>query len=211
MFTPKPHQTHRHSCRLTRFYCSEIPLFLGWLPCIHVTPAHCCSMKSSETAANSPNFPWIRSWHFNERKDNVWNEASSGSLPSMCHSNSTSCPSTQHFILYRPPSRSLNTFNAVWGWSCQCVFSAFDTQWLQTGPKSFSWVFILVCFSWMAEKEEPDWTEAQWGGHSFYLIFKAKGKYSTLNDWIQTKAYRNLFCSKVFLLSASDCYSLLAG
>ena len=63
------------------------------------------SMKSSERAASSPSFPWIRSWHFNEGKDNVWNPASPGSRPSPCHRTSSSCPSTQHFILFRPPNK----------------------------------------------------------------------------------------------------------
>lgn len=112
-------------------------------------------MKSSERAANSPNFPWIRSWHFNERKDNVWNKASSGFLPSMCHSNSTSCPSTQHFILFRPPKSPLNTFSDSWGSSCQHVFPASGTQWLWTGPRKFCvcvcFVLLLFFYEWLSQ------------------------------------------------------------
>lgn len=204
MFTPKPHQTHRHSCKLTRFYCSEIPLFLGSLPCIHVTPAHCCSMKSSETAANSPNFPWIRSWHFNERKDNVWNKASPGSLPSMCHSNSTSCPSTQHFILYRPPSRSLSTSNAVWDWSCQYVFSAFGTQWLQTGPKSFFECLFWFVFIFMNGYRRGVWLNRGSIGWPFFLLFfKLRGNIILWMIGCRPKFTEFFFCSKVSLLSAS--------
>lgn len=123
------------------------PYIFGCALSVHVTLTPCNSMKSSERAANSPYFPWIRSWHFNERKDNVWNKASSGFLPSMCHSNSTSCPSTQQFILFRPPKSPLNTFSDSWGLSCQHVFPASGTQWLWTGPlKFFSHVFVLFCY-----------------------------------------------------------------
>lgn len=121
------------------------PYIFGRALYVHVTLTHYSSMKSSERAANSPNFPWIRSWHFNERKDNVWNKASSGFLPSMCHSNSTSCPSTQQFILFRPPKSSLNTFSDSWGLSCQHVFPASGTQWLWTGPRKF-FRACLFCF-----------------------------------------------------------------
>ena len=134
------------------------PYNFGHALCIHVTLTHCSSMKSSERAANSPNFPWIRSWHFNERKDNVWNTASSGFLPSMCHSNSTSCPSTQHFILFRPPKSPLNTFSDSWGSSCQRVFPASGTQWLWTGPTKFFVCvrFVLLLFLWMAFAGDSD-------------------------------------------------------
>lgn len=123
------------------------PYIFGHALYVHVTLTHCSSMKSSERAANSPYFPWIRSWHFNERKDNVWNKASSGFLPSMCHSNSTSCPATQQFILFRPPKSPLNTFSDSWGLSCQHVFPASGTQWLWTGPwKFFLHAFVLFCY-----------------------------------------------------------------
>lgn len=93
MFTPKPFQICTHSCRLTGSSCSEVSL-LFWLRILHSCDSCTLqgSMKSSERAASSPNFPWIRSWHFNEGKDNVWNSASPGSLPSPCHRTSTSCP-----------------------------------------------------------------------------------------------------------------------
>lgn len=138
------------------------PYIFGCVHRIHVTLTHCSSMKSSERAANSPNFPWIRSWHFNERKDNVWNKASPGFLPSMCHHNSTSCPSTQHFILFRPPESPLNTFSDSWGLSCQCVFPASGTQWLQTGPRKFLCVFVLFCFYFYEWLSRRTLTQAQY-------------------------------------------------
>ena len=106
MFTPKSFQIPTHSCRLTGSSCSEVPLPF-WLRSPHSCDSCTLwgSMKSSERAASSPNFPWIRSWHFNEGKDNVWNPASPGSRPSPCHRTSSSCPSTQHFILFRPPNK----------------------------------------------------------------------------------------------------------
>lgn len=181
MFTPKPHQIHRHSCRLTGFYCSEIPLFLGWVPCIHVTPAHCNSMKSSETAANSPNFPWIRSWHFNERKDNVWNQANSGWLPSMCHSNSTSCPSTQHFILYRPPSRSLNT-SMLFGVGAASMFSQpLAPSGSRLDPESFCACLFWFVFIFMNGCRRGVLTEPR---HNTAAIHENSKRKTLYFDWL---------------------------
>jgi hypothetical protein len=90
MFTPKPFQIHTHSCRLTASSCSETPLPF-WLRIPSSRDSGTVQLnEASEKAASSPNFPWIRSWHFSEGKDNVWNPASPGSRPSPCHRTSTS-------------------------------------------------------------------------------------------------------------------------
>lgn len=81
-----PHTISQAACLLLL----ASPL-LSWLRrSIHESAAHCVSMKLSERAASSPNFPWIRSWHSSERKDNVWTSASLGCRPSSCHRTSPS-------------------------------------------------------------------------------------------------------------------------
>lgn len=160
MFTPKPFQILTHSCRLTGSYCSEVPLpFWPRSPHSCVSCTLRVSMKSSERAASSPNFPWIRSWHFNEGKDNVWNPASPGSRPSSCHRTSTSCPSTQHFILFRPPNKqTLEDFQCWLGfWLPGC----FPSPWHPMAPDCAENVFcccsfVLLLFLWMALVENAD-------------------------------------------------------
>lgn len=160
MFIPKPFQIPTHSCRLTASYCSEVPLpFWPRIP-------HSCdsctlwgSMRSSERPASSPNFPWIRSWHFNEGKDNVWNSASPGSRPSPCHRTSTSCPSTQHFILFRPPNKQTLEYS-------QCGLGlrppgCFPSRWHPVVPICAGKVFcccyfVLFLFLWMALVKNAD-------------------------------------------------------
>lgn len=157
MFTPKPFQISTHSCTLTGFYCPEVPL-LFWLR-IPRSWDSCTlrgSMKSSERAASSPDFPWIRSWHFNEGKDNVWTSASPGSRPSPCHRTPTSClPHSTSYFSDHQTNRPLNALRAGWGGGCQDVFPASGTRWLQTVPTKFFVVVILFCFyfyEWLWEK-----------------------------------------------------------
>lgn len=157
---PFPCRLHLYTCLLpNRFKSTHIlagwlvptaqksPSFFGRGSRIHVTPAHCSSMKSSERAASSPNFPWIRSWHFNEGKDNVWISASPGSRPSPCHGTSTSYPQTQHFILFRPPNKQTLEYFQCWLglWLPGC----FPSLWHPMAPDCAEKVFVVVilfCF-----------------------------------------------------------------
>lgn len=171
MFTPKPLQIPTHSCRLTASYCSEVPLPF-WPRSSHSYDSCTLwgSMKSSERAASSPNFPWIRSWHFNEGKDNVWNPASPGSRPSPCHRTSTSCPSTEHFILLRPPNKqTLEHFQCWLGLGLPgCFLSLWRPRAPDGAEKRFFVVVVVILFcfyfyEWLCSKMP---TEAPYDGHS---------------------------------------------
>lgn len=97
-------------------------------------------------------FPWIKSWQFNERKDNVWIKASVGSLPSMCQSNFTSCPSKT-----TQSSHNLNKWTIEdcrdrkrWG---QGVASAYSQTFSPHQQASF-WPGPTIWFLWMVSGKQ---------------------------------------------------------
>lgn len=198
MFTPKPFQIPTHSCRLTGFYCPEVPL-LFWLRTPHSWDSCTLrgSMKSSERAASSPDFPWIRSWHFNEGKDNVWTSASPGSRPSPCHRTPTSCPSTQHFILLRPPNKQTLECSQCWlGW---WLPGCFPSLWHPMAPDCAEKVFcccyfVLFLFLWMALVENAD------GSIILQPFIKRERKQTSLEIFWDTKQTASFLSSLGYVL-----------